>query len=151
MVIRNGGVNLLSQALPVSEAKARFSELVRKASSGLEVISANKHVSGNLVSLVRTDILTAALDALTFTLVETTDPDLGTITIAIEEIPVYGEALNREEAIGSLIDALADYSAVYLERIALFSHTDSARNQGLMLKILRCGDDRVSLRRALCL
>lgn len=138
-----------SQALPVSEAKARFSELMRKASSGLEVLSANKHGSANLVSLIRTDILTAALETLLFTTAETLDPELGVITIAIDEIPVYGEGQSHDEAIQSLIDAVLDYTAVYEERIELFSRTESPRTQGLMLKLLRCSQDREAIRQAL--
>jgi len=140
---------MASEPYPLSQAKARFSELVREASLGLEVVSTNKHGSGSLVSLVRTDILTAALDALAFTLTEATDDELGVITIAVTEIPIYGEGKCHEEAIESLIDAAVDYSAVYLSRIELFSHIDPPRTQGLMLKLLRCEGDRAAIRQAL--
>ncbi|MBT9177144.1 MAG: hypothetical protein DDT20_01474 [Firmicutes bacterium] len=138
-----------SQPYPVSQAKARFSEFVREASLGFEVVSTNKHGSGSLVSLVRTDILTAALDALTLTLTETTDDELGVITIAVADIPIYGEGVSREAAVHSLLDAAIDYTTVYRERIELFSHTDSPRTQALMIKLLRCEGDRVALRKAL--
>ena len=149
MKASKGVMDLSQQALPISEAKARFSELVRKAGTGLEVLSANKHDSTLLVSIVRTDILTAALDSLTFTICETVDAELGVTTVAVEEIPVYGEGQTREEAIQSLLDATLDYAEVYLERIELFSHTDSPKTQGLMIRLLRCREDRQAIRQTL--
>ena len=144
-----GAVTLSSQALPISEAKARFSELSRKAGMGIEVISANKHGSGHLVSLIKTDILTVALDALHFTLVESLDGELGVITLAVQEIPIYGEGHTRDEAGSALIDAALDYVVVYEERIELFSYGDSPKTQGLMLKLLRCRGDREAIKKTL--
>lgn len=137
------------QALPVSEAKARLSELVRKVSLGFEVITTNKHGSGQLVSLVGTDILTAALDAMKFTVTQTEDQELGILTISVKEIPVYGEGHSVAEATESLVDAVLDYSSVYAQHIELFSHVDTPETRGYMLKLMRCGSDRQAIKKAL--
>jgi antitoxin (DNA-binding transcriptional repressor) of toxin-antitoxin stability system len=149
MAGRKGERVLATAAVPISEAKARFSELARKAAMGLETIAVNKHGSARLVSLIGTDILTAALDSMKFTVVETEDDELGVVTLAVEEIPVYGEGATRKEAVVALVDAVLDYCDVYQERIELFSHMDSPRTQGLMLKLLRCGNDRDAIRHEL--
>lgn len=143
------GEDMSTQALPISEAKARLSELVRKVGLGFEVLTTNKHGSGQLVSLVETEILTAALRAMQFTLVESEDQELGLVTISVKEIPVYGEGRSREQAIESLLDAVLDYRLVYEENIQLFSRVDSAETRGLMLKLMRCGDDRQAVGAAL--
>ncbi len=136
-------------ATPVSETKARFSELARKAALGVEVLSINRHDPAELVSIVRTDVLTAALAEMKFTLTEELDAELGVTTVSVSEIPIYGEGASRESAIQSLIDTALDYKAVYLEKIESFRLADSAAVQALMLKLIRCGDDRASIRQAL--
>jgi len=144
-----GGINMLGQALPVSEAKAKFSELHRLAGLGLEVVSTNKHHPAQSVSMIRADILTAALETMKFSLMETRDDELGVTTIAVREIPVYGEGPTREEAIVSLVEAALDYSEVYREKIELFSRADTPEQQGLMLKLMRCGTDHEAIKRTL--
>lgn len=75
--------------------------------------------------------------------------ELGIVTLAAQEIPICGEGATREEAVVALVDAALDYCDVYQDRIELFSHTDSARTQGLMLKLLRCGANRDAVRHEL--
>ncbi|MGE5527754.1 MAG: hypothetical protein ACM3X6_01245 [Patescibacteria group bacterium] len=140
---------MLSQALPVSEAKAKFSELVKLAGLGLEVVSANKHGHAPPVSLVKTEILAAALAAMEIPSIETRDDELGVTTIALEDLPVYGEGTTRAVAIESLVDAVLDYTAVYKEKIELFSKIDTPVQQGRMLKLMRCGGDRDAIKRAI--
>lgn len=137
------------EAIPISEAKAKFSELARMAGMGHEVISANKHGKNAPISLIKTDILTSALATMKFTITETEDDELNRITILVEEIPVYGEGSSRAEAVETLIDAVLDYLNVYVERIELFSQIDSPKTQGLILKLRRCGHDRQAIRAAL--
>lgn len=140
---------MLTEAVPVSVVKARFSEFVRKAAVGFEVVAANKHGASGPVSIIRTDILTAVLNALEFSIAEETDEELGVLTISVDEIPIYGEGRSREQAVESLVDAALDYARVYEERIELFSHVDSPLTQAHMLKLLRCGGDRAALKQAL--
>ena len=140
---------MTKEAVPVSVVKARFSEFARKAAMGLEIVSANRHGAAEPVSIVKTGIVTAALEALKFTLVEELDEELGLLTISVAEIPIYGEGQGREEAAESLVDAALDYSRVYEERIELFSRVDSALTQAYMLRLLRCGGDRIAIGHAL--
>lgn len=143
------GKDVIAEALPISEAKTRFSELARRAAMGLEVVSANKHGAVQPVSLIKTAVLTAALAAMRFTLAERRDDELGILTISVKEVPIYGEGHSREEAIESLVDAALDYSSVYEDRIELFSRVDSPETQAHMLKIIRCRGDRGAVRQVL--
>lgn len=140
---------MVPKAIPISEAKAKFSELARRAGMGEEVISVNKHSKSAPVSLIKTDILTSALAAMKYTLTETEDAELNILTIAVKEIPVYGEGSSKEEAIEALTDAVLDYLSVYEERIELFNQVDTPETQGYVLKLRRCGTDRQAIRETL--
>lgn len=140
---------MLAKALPVSETKTRFSELAKSAALGLEIISVNRHSSSQLISLIKTDILTAALKTMKFSISEEWDEELGVVTISVDEIPIYGEGNTQQEAINSLVDAAIEYTSVYQEKIDLFSRTDSPMVQAFMVKLIRAGEDRQAVQEAL--
>jgi len=135
-------------AIPVFDFKKGLSKYIREASSGLEVVAENKH-EPRKVSLVNTEIFSAALDALHFSIIESFDYELGIYTLAIDEIPPYGEGKTKEEAIESLLDAIHDYCDAYLYRLEVYSVLDTPTQRALMLKLIRCGEDRKAILHAL--
>ena len=135
--------------VPVSTAKSKFSDYFHQASKGLEVITRNQ-TSNEIVSLLSTPMVSAMLDNMKFTIEETVDEELdNVVTIAVNELPVYGEGKTREEAIVDLIKTALEYTEIYLDQIDLYSRVDSPMKQAYMLKLIRCGMDETALRKAL--
>jgi len=98
---------------------------------------------------VNSEILTAIFDKQDVPLVETPDENLGGLTIAIPNLPIYGEGNTREEAVEKLIDAVIEFREAYLDNLELYKRSESLDNKIIMMKLLRCGDDREAIRAAL--
>ena len=135
--------------IPLSEAKKSLSRLYMLAEAGLEIMITNKNSGWSNVSLVNSEILTAIFDKQDVPLVETPDENLGGLTIAIPNLPIYGEGNTREEAVEKLIDAVIEFREAYLENLELYKRSESLDNKIIMMKLLRCGDDREAIRAAL--
>ena len=135
--------------IPVSVAKSKFLDYFRQASKGMEIVAKNQTSKEN-VSLVSTPVVSAMLEAMQFSLEETIDAGLdNVITIAVNELPVYGEGKTREAAIEDLLETVIEYVDIYLNQIDLFSRIDTPKKQAYMLKLIRCGKDKSDLRKAL--
>lgn len=134
--------------IPLSEAKKNFLDLYKWAEAGLEIVITNKN-SGLSVSLVNSEILAVMFDKLDVPLVETPDEDVGGLTIAISNLPIFGEGDTRAEAVEDLIDAVIEFREAYLENLELYKRSESAYSRAIVLKLLRCGDDREAIRAAL--
>ena len=148
MVMENNmvnGVNSCTEPVSVSTAKAKFLEYYRQATQGIEIIT-QKRNSEN-VSILSTAMVTAMLDAMKFTMEETVDTDLNVVTIAINEVPLYGEGESREAAINDLIDSTLEFLDIYQEQIEVYSKVDSPQKKVFMLKLLRCGTNRDTIRK----
>jgi len=135
--------------IPLSEAKKSLSRLYMLAEAGLEIMITNKNSGWSNVSLVNSEILTAIFDKQDVPLVETPDENLGGLTIAIPNLPIYGEGNTREEAVEKLIDAVIEFREAYLDNLELYKRSESLDNKIIMMKLLRCGDDREAIRAAL--
>lgn len=135
--------------IPVSEAKKNFSQLYKLAEAGREVLTTKKNSDLSNVSLVNSDILTAMFDKFVIPIEETSDDVVGGLTIAVPHLPIYGEGNTREEAIEDLIDAVIEFREAYLENLELYKRSESLDNKIVMLKLLRCGNDREAIRAAL--
>lgn len=135
--------------IPLSEAKKDFSRLYKQAEAGKEIITTIKNSGLGNVSLVNSDILSVVLDGLVIPIEETLDERVGGVTIAIPYLPMYGEGETREQAIENLVDAVIEFREAYTENLELYKRSESAFNQAVMLKLLRCGNDREAIRAAL--
>jgi len=135
--------------IPLSEAKKSLSRLYMLAEAGLEIMITNKNSGWSNVSLVNSEILTGIFNKLDVPLVETPDENLGGLTIAIPNLPIYGEGNTREEAVEKLIDAVIEFREAYLDNLELYKRSESLDNKIIMMKLLRCGDDREAIRAAL--
>ena len=135
--------------IPLSEAKKSLSRLYMLAEAGLEIMITNKNSGWSNVSLVNSEILTGIFNKLDVPLVETPDENLGGLTIAIPNLPIYGEGNTREEAVEKLIDAVIEFREAYLDNLELYKRSESLDNKIIMMKLLRCGNDREAIRAAL--
>jgi hypothetical protein len=134
--------------ITVSDAKTGFLEFARKAAMGIEIVAKNRNTSEQ-VSILGTPLVSAMLDTMRFTIDETQDHELGTLTIAINELPVYGEGKTRDEAIDDLIYAILEYEEIYLGQIDIYNKVDTPLQQAYMLKLLRCGQNREAIKKSL--
>lgn len=135
--------------IPISKAKKSLSRLYMLAEAGLEIMITNKNSGWSNVSLVNSEILTGIFNKLDVPLVETPDENLGGLTIAIPNLPIYGEGNTREEAVEKLIDAVIEFREAYLDNLELYKRSESLDNKIIMMKLLRCGNDREAIRAAL--
>ena len=137
------------RAIPLTKAKKNISHLYKQAEAGLEVLITIKNSGLSNVSLINSDILNALFDILVVPIMETRDENLGGLTIAIPYLPIYGEGETREEAVENLIDSVIEFREVYLENLDLYKCSLSAFNRAILLKLLRCGDNRKAIRATL--
>lgn len=135
--------------IPLSEAKKDFSRLYKQAEAGQEIMTTIRNSGLSNVSLINSDILAVMLDGLVIPIEETLDERVGGVTIAIPYLPMYGEGETREQAIENLVDAVIEFREAYTENLELYKRSESAFNQAVMLKLLRCGNDREAIRAAL--
>lgn len=101
------------------------------------------------MSLINSDILTVILDSLVIPVEETSDENIGGITIAIPCWPMYGEGKTREQAVEKLIDAVIEFRKAYLDNLELYKSSESLDNKIIMMKLLRFGDNREAIWAAL--
>jgi len=139
----------ISEAIPLSVVKRDFSKYNRLAQLGLEILVVNKHAKTATTSLVDSDVLSVLMDGLRFSIIETDGEELGGMTIAVDELPVYGEGDTREEAVADLLEAVVDYCNVYTDNIEMYRQVEGPRQRALMLKLLRCKDNKERLRQTL--
>jgi len=135
--------------IPISEAKRDFSRLYKQAEAGREIIMTIKKSGLSNVSLINSGILDVIIEEMAIPIEETPDERLGGLTIAIPYLPMYGEGEIREEAIENLINAVVEFCEVYIKKLELYKRSESAYNQAIMLKLLRCNNNRKAIRAAL--
>lgn len=80
-------------------------------------------------------------EELNFSIVETSDEELGIVTIAVDELPGYGEGNTREEAVNNMIDFVIEYCSVCSEDKEFLQRQDPL----IVTKLLACKGDRAAL------
>lgn len=122
------------EPIPLSEAKKNLLHLYKWAEAGLEVVITINNSDLSNVSLVNSEILAAMFDKLDIPIVEAPDEDVGGLTIAIPNLPIYGEGNTREEAVEDLIDAIIEFREAYLENLELYKSSESLNNKVIIME-----------------
>lgn len=81
-------------------------------------------------------------EELNFSIVETSDEELGIVTIEVDELPGYGEGNTREEAVNDMIDFILEYCSVCSEDKEYLQQQDPL----IVTELLTCKGDRAALR-----
>ena len=133
----------------IRDTKKRYSELNNIALKGIEVITFNANNAEEKVSHIKTTHVDKLLDNLAFNPTVELDEELGTYTVSLNEIDLYGEGPTQHAAIEDLLDSIVQFLAIYLEKIDLFSKVEADTKQLYLLKLLRCGNDRKIIKKAI--
>jgi hypothetical protein len=77
---------------------------------------------------------------------EINDTEFGVTTIAIEELPIYGEGKTREEAIDDLLDTVIEFCEIYEEERITYERHYSKDKQDIMTELILCNGDKERIR-----
>jgi len=81
-----------------------------------------------------------------FSINVTFDNEIGGVTVAIDELPLYGEGKTPDEALSDLVDTVVEFCKVYIEDIDCYKGSFTPLQQALMGKLLRCHGDKRHIR-----
>lgn len=140
---------IIQNKFNIRDTKRFYSDINEKALNGIEVITYNAMGKGGEVSHLSKKIVDFLFDSLQFHISEEFDEEMGVYTISADDINIYGEGSTKDEAIEDILNSIIEYAAIYVEQIDLFSKVEDITKQSYMLKVIRCGNDKVKLKKVL--
>lgn len=127
----------------ISATKQEFPSVFSKALKGFEIITANqKSKKRETVSIISTKLLEDMIEnAYKFNPVIEEDEEGYGYTVALDEVMIFGDGDNLEEAFYDLADNLVDYTVMYLEKPDFYMQIENRENHYPYLRrIAKCSN-----------
>lgn len=116
------GDALMSDVLPIAEAKKHFPSIIREASENLKlyrVANAQRRDAPRAV-VIGEEALRVLIGEITFSPQWEEDTEHGLWSVVVEAIGIYGQGPTRDDARGDLLEAAIEFADLYLEDIAYY-------------------------------
>ena len=135
--------------LNIRDTRQRYSEVNKKALSGLEVTTIMGGHETSAVSHVNKLYFDYLLDkTVVFAPYAVEDEELGGFTVVCDTVGLYGEGESLEAAIDNLAAVTVEYIDMYAADPQLYSRFNSVEKNVALLKLLRCSD-KAEIRRVM--